>query len=412
MIIEDIVFLQDLPYATQIIIARVAMFIAIVFLIAILQTFTRLALMRPLRRMARRTGFRHDDAIIQAMTTPIRLLVIALAFFIAGAIFRVDADNPFDVFIGNIGETFVILALLTAFYKLADLLAPNADRLTRVTGLHVQDRLLPFLRTGFKLIIMAIGLVIILQEWGYDVSGLIAGLGLGGLAFSLAAQDTVSNLFGFMAIVSDNPFDVGEYIIMPSAEGIVEHVGLRTTQIRTLDQALIYVPNNEMANSAITNWSRLEKRRMNYVLGVTYDTTSGDLRVLLHRIREYLKSQETVDEESVTVIFMDFGDSSLEILVRAYVMIQDWAEFNLEKERIHMEIMDVVDELGIGIAFPSMSLYVENIPPVSAPQTDSSPRLTSVEKALRRGTIQSKEEQIKTTENSDENITGQQDEGD
>jgi len=409
MILDRIPFFEELSDPVQAIVARILFFLFVLILIVVLRRVLTLILVRPLRRLARSTGFRQDDAILKAMMTPMRLLVIALSIFISAEIFRVG--DSLDIFFVNVGRTFVILAIFTAVFQLVDLTAPSSRQLERITGLEIEDRLLPFMRTAAKIVIIAVGVVVVLQEWDYDVSGLIAGFGLGGLAFSLAAQDTASNLFGFMAIVSDNPFEVGEYIIMPDAEGLIEHVGMRTTRIRQLDQAVVYVPNSTMANSPITNWSRLTKRRLDYTLGVTYDTTSGDMRVLLHRIREMLKVQETVDPESVTVYFMSFGDSSLNILVRCYVFIQDWAEFQGEKERINLLVMDIVDELNLGIAFPSMSLYVENLPPISEPEEKPRPRLTREERSLQRGRSKQESENVQVND-PDENITGQQDEGD
>src|SRR3982751_4471798 len=128
-----------------------------------------------------------------------------------------------------------------------------------------------------KTILMALALVIIIQEWGYDVSGLVAGLGLGGLAFSLAAKDTVENLFGFTTIVSDQPFVVGEFIKSNDIEGTVEHVGIRSTRIRQQDQSYVIVPNSKLASAPILNWSRLNKRWYNTTLRVSYNATRQDI---------------------------------------------------------------------------------------------------------------------------------------
>src|SRR5262249_8920002 len=151
------------------------------------------------------------------------------------------------------------------------------------------------------------------QEWGYDVTGLIAGLGLGGLAISLAAQDTLSNIFGFAAIVSDRPFVVGEYVKTKDVEGSVERVGLRSTRVRQIDQAVVAVPNSMLASSAILNWSRLSKRKLEVTLGVTYKTRPDQMEALLASLREMLKAHDKVDPNSVVVYFIGFGQSALNI---------------------------------------------------------------------------------------------------
>src|SRR5262249_35855949 len=134
---------------------------------------------------------------------------------------------------------------------------------------------------SFKLLFIVLAVLVIVQEWGYDPSGLIAGLGIGGLAISLAAQDTVKNLFGFTTIVGDQPFTVGDFIKTADVEGTVEHVGVRSTRIRRQDQAYVTVPNSVLANSAILNWSRLSKRWIDMTLRITYDASRSDILKLL-----------------------------------------------------------------------------------------------------------------------------------
>jgi MscS family membrane protein len=409
--IDDIPILNEMSDDLRNIVARLLLLAVALILIWVMRRVLTRILIVPLRGLSHRNDHAIDDAAIDMLIVPLRLIVIAVGILVSVKIFAVG--DTIDVFIENVARTLIIVSVLMLIYRFVDLFAANSPRLTSVTGLQIEEQLLPFLRTAIRLIAIAIGLVIILQEWGYDVSGLVAGLGLGGLAFSLAAQDTVANLFGFVAIVSDNPFDVGEFIKTPDVEGIVEHVGLRSTRVRQLDQAVVYVPNNKLANSAILNWSRLSKRRINYVLGVTYDSTSGDIRVLLHRVREMLKAQETIDPESVVVYFTDFGGSSLDILIRAYVLLTDWGEFTAEKERLNMEVMDIVSDLGMSIAFPSTSLYIENIQDIVGIEHTEKPKptLSPRERALKRGDIHEKQEPPPPSLDG-ENITGQQDEPD
>ncbi len=406
--LNNIDFLNDLPVSVRELIARLLLVVIVLLLTWLLRHVVALLLIHPLRMLTRRSDLRTDDIILKVVLVPVRYLTLAFAIIFGVEILA--TGTIIDEVIRVFARSMIIFALLLLIFRLVDLFAPSSNRLFALTGLEIEDRLLPFVRTGIKFIIIALGLVIILQEWGYDVSGLIAGFGLGGLAFSLAAQDTVSNLFGFTAIVSDNPFDVGEFIKTPDVEGVVEHVGLRSTRIRQLDQALVSVPNNKLANSAILNWSRLEKRRFDLTLGITYDTSSGEMRVLLHRIREFMKVQEGVDPDSVVVFFTNLGASSLDVMIRCFFMIADWSEFTAEKERVFLAIMDIVEELGLSIAFPSTSLYVENLSDlfVHEGQAEPEPELTTEERALLEGQMHEKPEAAPLQ--PDENITGQQDE--
>lgn len=350
----------DLPDNTQDLIVRLLLFVLALVMIWVLRRALTAVIVRPVRKLIKRTGQQRDEEILDAVLLPMRYFVIAAALLVSVRILGIG--DGVSQFVERIGRSIIIFGIVLLIYRLIDLFAPSSNRLFALTGLSIEERLLPFFRTGIKIVLIAITLVIIIQEWGYDVSGLVAGIGLGGLAISLAAQDTIANLFGFTAIVGDRPFDVGEYIVTPDVEGLVEHVGIRSTRVRRLDQALVSVPNNKLANSAILNWSRLSKRRVDYILGVTYDANSEDMRMLLHRIREMLKARPTVDPDSVVAYFVNFGDSSLEILVRAFVLLRDWGEFTAEREQINLEVMDIVSDLGMSVAFPSRSIYIENLP--------------------------------------------------
>ena len=191
-------------------------------------------------------------------------------------------------FIVHVTRTLIIVAVALAIHQLAQTVIFSRRRLLILTGLAIDEALLPFIRTGVQLIVLALALVIIIQEWGYDVTGLIAGLGLGGLALSLAAQDTLANLFGFAAIISDRPFVVGEYVKTKDVEGLIERVGLRSTRVRQLDQAIVAVPNSMLAASSILNWSRLARRRIDLTLGVTYKTRPDQMETLLSHLRAML----------------------------------------------------------------------------------------------------------------------------
>ncbi len=317
------------------------------------------ALLPVIRRLVRRSNTDVDDIILNAITVPVRLLVLALALHVG---FSILLPGGFPPFLQHFLRSLVIVALFAAAYKAVGVLARSTWILARYTGLQVDEQLLPYLRLGLQVVLVALAVVIVLQEWEYDVASLIAGLGLGGLAVALAAQETLANLFGFTTIVGDRPLTVGEFIITPDVTGIVERVGLRSTRIRQLDRALVTIPNSKLANSVITNWSRLEKRWVNFTFGVTYATSSAQMRELIARIREMLTAREHVVEDTITVLFTNFGDSSLDVLVRAYVTLPDWTDYMTEQQEIMLAIMDILAEMGLSFAFPSRSLYIEQMP--------------------------------------------------
>jgi len=320
----------------------------------------RLAL-RPIQTMARRRNTEWDSVIAGIIDQPARY--VAIAIWLLVSIRLLLLPEAIGGVVNNLARSLFIIAVFVALFKTVDLIALTSQRLASMTGIALDEKLLPFIRTALKLVIIALAVVIVMQEWGYNVTGLVAGLGLGGLAFSLAAQDTVANLFGFSTIVGDRPFDVGEFIVTPDVTGIVETVGLRSTRVRQLDQALVTVPNNVMANSVITNWSRLSKRWIHFSFGVTYATTADDMEALLERVQDMLAQREHVDTETIQIIFTDFGASSLEVLVRCYVDLSDWYAWMKEKEAVNLAVMRIVADMGLSMAFPSRSIYIESMPP-------------------------------------------------
>ena len=368
----ELEFLQSLPIEVRNTVLRVLLAILALLLIWLMRRVLTQAILLPFQRLVvERTETRVDDMLLSIAITPVRLLIVAVGIAIAGQILA--ADTATITFVAHLSRTFVLLALFVGLYSAVDLITASSVHLRYVTGISLNDQLIPFFRTGIKIIIVAIAIVVLLQEWEYNVSGLIAGLGLGGLAFSLAAQDTVSNLFAFTTIVSDRPFVVGEYIKTPDVEGTVDQVGMRNVRIRQMDQAYVTIPNAKLTASPITNWSRLQKRWINFKLRVSYSATSADIRHLVDRIREMLKAQPLVDPESIVVLFTDFGDSSLDVLVRCYVMEANWVKFHEHKQEINLQIMDIVEDLGLSIAFPSQSLYIENIPRFALDGSDRRP---------------------------------------
>ena len=151
---------------------------------------------------------------------------------------------------------------------------------------------------------------------------------------------------------------MGEFIVTPAATGIVEHVGIRSTRIRQLDQALVVVPNSKLASSHILNWSHAKKRRLDITLGISYEARSTDLRQLMARLRQFLEETEDVDTESIIVHFVNFGVSTLDVRIICMILQAGWGDFTRVAEGIRLTTMDIVEELGLEIALPSRTVYL------------------------------------------------------
>ena len=355
-------FLDELERAWEDLSPQAQEFITIVAVVLVVLLLRRVLVRLVLGRLSQYTeGTRYqwDELALRIVNRPLTLVGIAAIILVSSTIF--DFEPGVEQVIIHLGNSIIIVAIFLLIYGLVSHFTSRPSIIKRVTGIAVDDQLLPFVRTGIRVVLVAFAAVIIIDEWGYDVNGLVAGLGIGGLAIALAAQDTLANLFGFTTIVGDNPFVADDYIVTPDVEGVVESVGLRSTRIRQLDQAVVTIPNSKLSGSAITNWSRLYKRRVNFLLGITYNATSQQMHDLLQSLREMLAAREKVDADSVVVYFINFGDSALEILVRCYVFESDWGRFTAEREAINLAVMDVVESHGMSIAFPTQSIIVENV---------------------------------------------------
>jgi MscS family membrane protein len=218
-----------------------------------------------------------------------------------------------------------------------------------VTSL-LDEKLAQVTRQIAKALLVIFGMAAILQQWRFNVAGLIAGLGIGGLAVALAAQNTLANLFGYFMILADEPFRIGDWIAFGEVSGGVEAIGFRSTRIRAIDQSLVTVPNNTLMNANITNWSRLAKRRFSLTLSLSLYSTPDQVLAVVKGIRDLLLAHPGVQEDSVLVQFVALTSKSIDIAVNCFVNEADFNKFQAITEDINLKIMDVVAASGTGIA--------------------------------------------------------------
>ncbi len=305
-------------------------------------------------RFTRKTKTDLDRAALLAFEGPVKVFFIAVGLYLA--LFYLPLPPAIIAFVSNMFRSAVIILLAWGFYNLA-----GGEAYLEVSGKMKLDQSLSiFASKALRAVIIALSVVIIAQEWGYDVSGLVAGLGLGGLAISLAAKDAVANLFGGVIIIMDKPFTCGDWILTPSVEGTVEEMSLRSTRVRTFANALVTVPNAALANEAITNWTRMQKRRVSFHLGVTYTTPRQKLQNCVNRIKDLLENHPEVHPDLIMVRFDQFAGSSLDIFIYFFTHTKVWTEFLAVKEEINFKIMEILEDEGVSVAFPSRSIYFEN----------------------------------------------------
>jgi MscS family membrane protein len=310
------------------------------------QALTRVIL-RPIRGRVERTPGQIDDHLFDIIQQPVKFVVSILG--IALAVQALGLEPLASEFVNRVVRSGIIIAVALGLYRIVTIISFSSAQLRSLTGLSIEERLVPFVRVVLRLVIILVAITIVLQEWGFDVTGLIAGLGLGGLAISLAAKDTVENLFGFAAIVTDRPFVVGDLISIGLDEGIVEHVGLRSTRLRRNDQARVIMPNSRVASSTLTNYSRMQKRWLDMTIGISPNLTSAQMMALLNDIRTSLLENKTVDPDSVLVTMSGFGAGKLDLMIRSDIRLASYAEFAREREAISLRILDLIQAAGLEV---------------------------------------------------------------
>ena len=332
--------------------------IAVFLLFLGLRRFFTYIFIGTMHKLARLTNNYYDDKIISALKGPIRFAFIIVGLHLFFALIFIETP-----FIKNILNSLVIFDIFWAFISLAEALRGVFHLATEKLNPDLAKEMGNFILKIVKVLIGAVGLGAILQVWGINVTALVASLGLGGLAFALAAKDTASNLFGSFSLLADKSIRIGEWIKVGDVEGTVEDIGMRTTKIRSFEKSLITVPNQIVSNSPIENFSRRGVRRIKMRIGVTYDTTSEQMNAIVQEIRDMLHNHEKISQkETLLVNFESFGDSALNIFIYTFTNTPNWERYLNIREDIHLKIMKIVEDNGSAFAFPSQSIYVEQMP--------------------------------------------------
>lgn len=296
------------------------------------------------------------DKAAKAIAQPVGFGVTVLGIWLAVDVLRVPEE--FEDIITKGLKFLVVMVVAYGVLRLIDLLDAFLKHLVARTETKLDDMLLPVVRKSLKVLVVIIGAMTALQNMGFNVTTLLAGLGIGSLAVAFAAKDTLANIFGSIMIFTDQPFKIGERIKISGVDGVVEEVGIRSTRIRTLDGHLVTIPNGEVANANIENVGRRPTIKRLFKIGVTYDTGYEKVQRAIEIIKEILDQAEGLEELKV-VRFIEFADCSLNILVLYWVSEPDYlGKFLPIGEGINLEILRRFDAEGIEIAFPTSTVHL------------------------------------------------------
>lgn len=309
-----------------------------------------------IRPLARRSLTDVDDRLIENGAPPLHFL-IALGVFTVGVL-ALKLAVPAERFLLHTVQALVVFAVVWLAFRLVDIGSHwSRDRLSE-RGQVAAIAMLPLARKGVKLFLAALGVLAVLQNVGVNVTALVAGLGVGGLAIALAAQKTIENLFGGMTLVVDQPVRVGDFCRFGTQVGTVEAIGLRSTRIRTPDRTLISVPNAEFSELQLETFAARDRIRLLHKLGLRYETTPEQLRSVLAGLSGLLDEHPKVLPDPSRVRFVGLGASSLDVEVFAYVDTADFNEYLAVQEELLLRMIEIVHAAGSDLAFPSQTLYL------------------------------------------------------
>ncbi|WP_028307685.1 mechanosensitive ion channel family protein [Desulfitibacter alkalitolerans] len=350
-------FVVDFYSLHETFLINVAIAVAIFMLFLILRRIFVNYILKLVIRFTDKTNTCLDTAIIRSFEKSLRVFFIILGIYLSSLYLPLQEKH--DLMFLGIWRISIIILIAWGLYNFVGNFSNIFAEVENKLDISVDKILVPFFSKVIKVVIVILTFVLIISELGYDINGFIAGLGLGGLAIALAAQNTASNIFGGIVIITDKPFSIGDWIESPSVEGTVEDINFRSTRVRTFADAVVTVPNATLANQPVTNWTRMGRRRITFNLGVTYTTPRKKIQACVYKIKYMLENHKDIHQQTIFVRFDSFNDSSLDIFLYFFTKTTNWGEFLKVKEDVNYKIMEILEEEGVSVAFPSRSLYLE-----------------------------------------------------
>jgi len=318
--------------------------------------FAAVFAVRVLRRAAAPGAGGVSEKLLPRVVAPLRLATGVLLFSAGSAL--LDLSPPARQLLGEVEKALGIVIVAWVLSRMVDVLGDLATEHLRGRGRPAAVAVVPLGGKASKVLVMALAALALLQNVGVNVTAILAGLGLGGLAVALAAQKTVENLFGGISLILDQPVRVGDFCRFGDRVGTVEEVGLRSTRVRTLDRTVVSIPNGQFSTLELENFTERDRIRLHTTLGLRYETSPDQLRHVLVEVRRMLYAHPRVGGDPARIRLVRFGAYSLDLEIFAYVLTTDYDDFLAVREDVYLRLMDIVADSGTGFAFPSQTTYV------------------------------------------------------
>ena len=334
-------------------------------LIAISLLFIKNKLILLFTGISKKTATDFDDIILKSIQKPLTYLIILVSLILISE----ALNNIFQIFeYFDISKAIYLLIVVLISWTLLRILNGYYCNKSFLRNLKESDDPVVVEQTYeitiriFKIIVIIITALTLMQEFGLSISGLLAFGGVGGLVIGLAAKDLLSNFFGGLMIFLDRPFKVGEFIKSPDRdiEGIVESIGWRLTVVRTFSKNVLYIPNSAFSNIVVENATRMTNRRINQIIGLRYDDLDK-IPKIVDDIRIYLENHNDLDQSiKPFVYFQSFSASSCDFFIRAFTKTKDWREFLKIKEQVLYKVSEIINNHDAIIAFPTMTIEMDS----------------------------------------------------
>ena len=329
--------------------------IGIFFIFLIFRGIISKVIIKRLEAITKRTTNKLDDTFVHAMEGPARFLPIVLGFFIASYYMSFGEDAR--AIVDTINRTLITILI---FWLIHQIVEPISYILSGLDKMLTRE-LIGWIIKSLKILIFILGLAAVLELWGIKIGPIIAGLGLFGVAVALGAQDLFKNLISGILVLVEKRFKIGDWILVEGIiEGVVEKIGFRSTVLRKFDKSLAIIPNFQFAENAVINISETTNWRIDWAITLQYDTTVDQLKKIRDEIENHIKKSEDFDNAvGIAVRVEKFSDSSIDMRVRCFTTSNSFSTWLEVKEKLAIEIKQIVEGNSAAFAFPSQSIYIE-----------------------------------------------------
>ena len=315
-------------------------------------------LINKLTKLVLKSDNQLDDTIINVIEGPLKFLPVVIGFSIATS--YIEFSSEIKNFIDLINRSLITVFI---FWLLHQLVIPFSFLIKKFEE-KISKPLVDWTLRGLKILIFILGIVAILELWGIKVGPVIAGLGLFGVAVALGAQDLFKNLISGIMILMERRFTIGDVILVSGeVEGVVEQIGFRSTLIRRFDSTPVMVPNYKFAEQSVTNHTRRHHRRIRWLVGLEYKTTIDQLKNIINQINKLIEEDDNFAKNDNTSHFVridSFSESSIDMLIQAFTVTNDWGEYLRIKEDLAVKLIEIFETNKASFAFPSQSIYIES----------------------------------------------------